>query len=521
MTMNADAQTRAPEPTDLPGTQKALALAGTLLGMLLAALDQTIVATAGPAIQRDLAIEPSLYTWITTSYLVASTVCVPIWGKLSDALGRRRILLAGIGVFLLGSMLCGVSTSATQLILARAVQGIGSASLFTSAFTVIADLFTPAERGRFQGIFGAAFGLSSVIGPMIGGFVTDTFGWHWCFFVNLPVGAIATTFILARMPPLRRPQAHPLSLDVAGALALALFAVPLMLALSLGRIDARPGEVGWPWLSWQIGALLAVAVAGLFTFAAVEGRARDPIVDLKLLRLRVVAAGLAVNFLAGLSFLGAIVFLPLFMVVVAGASATSAGMTTLPLTMGLFAANIASGQLASRLGRTKPILVVTVAGACAAFLLLAFTLDVDSTEGAVAWRMFLLGLGLGPAIPLVPLTVQNAVPPPVIGAVTSLTTFFRQMGATMGLALLGTVFAASLPALGGGLAGGEGGAPTASALAHLDPAALLAFKRSFVDAVTRVFLFAAAFQAAALGAVMLLPNQPLRGRAPAPPPPTE
>ncbi len=518
--MATDAHARAPEPTELPGTQKALALVGTLLGMLLAALDQTIVATAGPAIQRDLAIEPSLYTWITTSYLVASTVCVPIWGKLSDALGRRRILLAGIGVFLLGSVLCGLSATATQLILFRAVQGIGSASLFTSAFTVIADLFTPAERGRFQGIFGAAFGLSSVVGPMIGGFVTDTVGWHWCFFVNLPVGAVATTFIVARMPPLRRPRAQPLSLDVAGALTLALFAVPLMLGLSLGRLEARAGEIGWPWLSWPIGALLAAALVGLAAFLAVEGRARDPIVDLKLLRLRVVAAGLAVNFLAGLAFLGAIVFLPLFMVVVAGASATSAGLTTLPLTMGLFVANIASGQLASRLGRTKPILLVTLAFAAAAFVLLALTLDVDTTERAVSWRMFLLGLGLGPAIPLVPLTIQNAVPPPVIGAVTSLSTFFRQMGATMGLAVLGTVFAASLPALAGGLAGGEGGAPGGGAAAPLDGPALVAFKHAFVDAVGRVFLFAAAFQGAAFVAAMLLPDQRLRGRA-APPAPSE
>ncbi|MCC7070939.1 MAG: MFS transporter [Deltaproteobacteria bacterium] len=515
--MNVDAPARALEPTDLPAGQKALALAGTLLGMLLAALDQTIVATAGPSIQRDLDIAPSLYTWITTSYLVASTVCVPIWGKLSDAFGRRRILLAGIGVFLLGSALCGLSASATQLILFRAVQGIGSAALFTSAFTVIADLFTPAERGRFQGIFGAAFGLSSVIGPMIGGFVTDTVGWHWCFFVNLPVGAIATTFILARMPPLRRAQARPLSLDVAGALTLALFAVPLLLALSLGRLEARAGEIGWPWLSWQVGALFGAATIGLVAFLAVEGRARDPIVDLKLLRLRVVAAGLAVNFLAGLAFLGAIVFLPLFMVVVAGASATSAGMTTLPLTMGLFVANIASGQIASRIGRTKPVLLLTVAGACAAFLLMALTLDVDTTEGAVAWRMFLLGLGMGPAIPLVPLTIQNAVPPAVIGAVTSLSTFFRQMGATMGLAVLGTVFAASLQVPGGGAIGGEGAGPSAALLAHLDPASLLAFKRSFVDAVARVFWFATAFQGAALVAVLLLPNQPLRGR-PAPPP---
>lgn len=503
----------AHDPTELPNAQKALALAGTLLGMLLAALDQTIVATAGPAIQRDLAIAPSLYTWITTSYLVASTVCVPIWGKLSDALGRRRILLAGIAVFLVGSTLCGISTSATQLILSRAVQGIGSASLFTSAFTVIADLFTPAERGRFQGIFGAAFGLASVVGPLLGGFVTDTVGWHWCFFINLPLGAVATAFIVARMPPLARPRAQPLTLDVGGALALAAFAVPLLLALSLGRVQLRAGDTGWPWWSWQIAALFAGSLVGLVTFLAIEGRARDPIVDLKLLGTRVIVAGLATNFLSGLAFLGAIVFLPLFMVYVAGASATSAGMTTLPLTMGLLVANIASGQLASRFGRTKPLLLFSASFACAAFVLLALTLDVDSTQGAVSWRMFLLGAGMGPAIPLVPLTLQNAVPPPVMGAVTSLTTFFRQMGATMGLAVLGTVFAASLGMPGmplgeSSMAKGVG--------AQVDAAAQLALKAAFVHAMARVFLFAAAFQALAVIAVLFLPDQRLRGRGTTP-----
>lgn len=478
------------DPTQLPNRQKALALAGTLLGMLLAALDQTIVATAGPTIQRDLAIPPSLYTWITTAYLVASTVCVPVWGKLSDSLGRRRVLLWGIGIFLLGSALCGLSTSALQLILARCVQGIGSASLFTSAFTVIADLFVPAERGRFQGIFGSVFGLSSIVGPLLGGFLTDTVGWHWCFFVNLPLGAIAIAFIVARMPPLKRAEARPLILDLGGAFTLVLFAVPLLLGLSLGRLRVAPGDTGWPWLSWPIGGAFAVAALGLVAFLAIEGRARDPIVDLRLFRERAVAIGLTTSFLAGLSFLGAIVFMPLFMVNVAGASATSAGLTTLPLTMGLVTANVTSGQLASRTGRTKPLLVGSIALAFLALLLLATSLDVDTTMAGVSWRMFLLGLGLGPCLPLLPLTVQNAVAPAMIGAVTSLTTFFRQMGASVGLAALGTVFAASL-------------------VLPPDPA-------GFSLATSHTLYAAALLQLLALLASLALPDLKLRGRAAAP-----
>lgn len=482
-----DAGAAMTDPTLLPNRTKALALAGTLLGMLLAALDQTIVATAGPTIQRELDIAPSLYTWITTAYVVASTVCVPVWGKLSDSLGRRRVLLWGIGVFLLGSALCGISATAMQLILSRAVQGIGSASLFTSAFTVIADLFVPAERGRYQGIFGSVFGLSSILGPLLGGFLTDTVGWHWCFFVNVPLGAIAVAFIVARMPPLKRPDARPLILDVGGVAALVLFAVPLLVGLSLGRLRLDPGEVGWPWLSWPIAACFGAALTGLVAFLAVEGRARDPIVDLRLLTQRPVATTLTTAFLAGLSFLGAIVFMPLFVVNVAGASATEAGLTTLPLTLGLVVGNVTSGQVAARTGRTKPLLIGSLALAMVAFVLLALFLDEQTTSASIRGRMFLLGMGLGPCLPLLPLTVQNAVPPPVIGAVTSLTTFFRQMGATMGLAILGTVFAATMVA-----ASAEG----------------------FVQGTRAVLLGAAGLQLLAVISSLALPDLKLRGRAP-------
>src|SRR3954469_23973637 len=260
-----------PPPSSSEGlsrAQKMFTMLGTLLGLLLAALDQTIVATAGPAIQRDLKIEPALYVWITTAYLVASTVLVPIYGKLSDLFGRRRILLIAIGIFLAGSLACGVSQNATQLIAFRAVQGIGSAGLFTSAFAVVADLFPPAERGKWQGIFGAAWGVSSVIGPLLGGVLTQHLNWHWCFFVNLPIGAAAVMLILSKMPPLRRTHTVRPTLDIAGALSLAVATLPLLLALSLGHAEGTSTS-GWPWRSWQIGGLFGTSAAGIIAFIAI------------------------------------------------------------------------------------------------------------------------------------------------------------------------------------------------------------------------------------------------------------
>ena len=432
-----------PQSFELTRPQKILTLAGVLLGMLLAALDQTIVSTAGPAIQRDLGISPSLYAWLTTSYLVASTVLVPVYGKLSDAFGRRRILVIGILIFLGGSALCGLSRTTLQLILARAVQGAGSASLFTSAFAIVADIFPPAERGRYQGIFGAVFGLSSVVGPLVGGFLTDHLSWHWVFFVNLPLGAVALGFILTRMPPLRR-EGQRASVDIPGAVALALFTVPLLVALSLGHREGAVGEAGFTWGSPRILGMLALSVVGLIVFGAIERRAREPIVDLALFRIPVFAVGNLATFINGTVFLGAIVFLPLFMVNVVGLSATSSGFTLTPLSLGIVAGNILSGQLVSRWGRYKPLLIGAQVLLLGAFAVMGFTLSPTSTQGELTLKMILVGLGLGPSIPLFTLAIQNGVAPPQMGVATSSATFFRQMGSTLGVALLGTVFGGSL-----------------------------------------------------------------------------
>ena len=434
-------------PSELPvltKRQRVATMVAALLGLLLAALDQTIVATAGPTIQHDLHIDPSLYVWITTAYLVASTVLVPLWGKLSDLFGRKPILLAGMGIFLLGSVLCGVAQSTLQLILFRAVQGVGSASLFTNAFAVVADLFAPAERGKYQGIFGGVFGLSSVVGPLVGGFLTDHVSWHWVFFVNLPVGAIAIGFAATNTPMLKRPRTGPASLDVAGAVALIVGTVPLLLALSLGRAARSTQPGGWPWGSPQILGMFATAAVGLIAFVMIERRAREPILDFRLFRNKAFAIGNAAAFTAGLSFLGAITFLPLFMVNVVGLSATNSGLTTTPLTFGIVAANVISGQIVARVGRFKPVIVTALVILVGAFAVMGFTLSPESGQLEVSLKMILVGVGLGPSIPLFTLAVQNAVELRQIGVATSTATFSRSMGATIGIAIIGTVFASAL-----------------------------------------------------------------------------
>lgn len=527
-------------PTDAPFTfsrsEKVFTLLGALLGMLLAALDQTIVATAGPAIQEDLDIPASLYPWITTSYLVASTVMVPLWGKMSDQFGRRKILVSGILVFLAGSFLCGAAWGTVPLILFRAVQGLGSAALFTSAFAVVADLFPPAERGKYQGLFGGVFGLSSVVGPLVGGFITDTFGWHWVFFINLPVGVVALAVIFLRMPALRRPRTAPPKWDLAGVACLMVAVVPLLLALSLGRSHTAPGEAGFSWGSWQVLGLFAVSLVGAVLFVLVEARADEPLLDLKLFQEKTFALGNATVFVIGAVFLSAFTFLPLFMVNVVGLSATRSGLTIMPLTLGVVAGNVLSGQLASRLGRYKGLMLGALVLLCVGFAVMGFTLSPDSTQATVTAKMVLMGLGMGPTIPLYTLAIQNAVPPRQIGVATSTTTFFRQLGSTVGVALAGVVFASVLshqlqprmeqeapaemrshPAVGMPGVSGEGGeAPVASQGLRTDRAT----KEAFTQATSSVYRVAIWVTLVALVLTTLLPERPLR-RGPMPPPPME
>ncbi|MBI3790728.1 MAG: MFS transporter [Gemmatimonadetes bacterium] len=497
---------------DLPHRDKMVTMAGSLIGLFLAALDQTVVGTAGPAIQRDLRITPALYPWLTTAYLVATTVMVPVYGKLSDQIGRKAVLLTGIVLFLGGSMLCGIAWSTASLIGFRAAQGLGAAALYTSAFSVIADLYPPAERGRYQGLFSAVFGVSSVIGPLLGGFLTDRFGWHWVFFVNLPLGLVALALVWRRMPNMsRRVAGEPLHVDVAGALFLIGAIAPFLVALSFGRSTVRANEAGFAWSSAPIVGLFAFAITCAVLFVRQERRANEPIVDFSMFTNRTYAIANAGSLMLGSSFLAGPVFLPLFLVNVAGVSATRAGLGMLPLTLGIVFGAAFGGRTAARMGRYKPVLMAALVVLLAGFIVMALTLTSASTLPTVALRMALVGLGMGPTLPLFTMAIQNAVDVRHIGVATASVTFSRALGQVLGVAVMGTIFAGVLGEAAAGI-GVEGGMSAVGALAAT------AAGREVITHGVRL-LFGCGFALAVIGVVVTsrLPDAKLASRrAPAP-----
>jgi EmrB/QacA subfamily drug resistance transporter len=433
-----------PSPSAPSRRQTLLTVVGMLLAIFLAALDQTVVATAGPSILRALQLDPGLYTWITTSYLVASTVLVPLFGRLSDLHGRRRVVVWGVLLFVAGSAACGLATTPGQLIAFRALQGSGSACIFTSAFALVADLFTPRERGRYSGLFGSVFAVSSLAGPVMGGLITDTLGWRWVFWANVPLGLLALAVILRWMPPLVPRLARRPTVDWWGTLLLAVGTVPLLVGLSLGRNEVEPGEVAYLWNDPLLAALFAVAAAGLTAFVWWELRTPEPLMDLWLFRDPTVRWGAAAVFVLGGAFLAPMVFLPLFMVNVVGVTATASGLTVTPLVLGVLAGNLVSGVLVSRLGRYRELMLGSLALLVVGAAVLAFTLTASTTFREVAGKLLLLGLGLGPSIPLYTIALQDAVPEAEVGVATSLVTFARQLGQVVGVAVAGSLFAATL-----------------------------------------------------------------------------
>ena len=515
LAMPSGAAARSPG-YDLSHRDKVVTMAGSLIGLFLAALDQTVVGTAGPAIQRDLAIPTSLYPWLTTAYLVATTVMVPVYGKLSDQLGRKRVLLVGITLFLGGSMLCGFAFSTWTLIGARAAQGLGAAALYTSAFSVIADLYPPAERGRYQGLFGAVFGLSSVIGPLLGGFLTDRLSWHWVFFVNLPLGLLAIAMVWRRMPNItRRLPGEPLHVDIPGALLLIASIAPFLVALSFGRSQVRAGEAGLPWGSPTIVGLFVVAFVATVLFVRQERRAAEPIVDFSLFAIPTYAIANAGSLLLGASFLAGPVFLPLFLVNVVGVSATKAGLGMLPLTLGIVVGAATGSQVAARSGRYKTVLMIALTILVSGFLLMATTLSSESTLLTVALRMAIVGLGMGPTLPLFTMTIQNAVTFDKIGVATASVTFARALGQVMGVAVMGTGFASAL-GTAAAAAGIEGGVSAVGALA-----AMPAGREGITHGIRLLFLMG--FGLAVLGLIVSsrLPDVRLAGRGAPPPLPSD
>ena len=432
--------------------ERRLTLAALMAVLLLSSMDQTVVGVAMPRIIAELH-GLSLIAWLTTAYMLTSTVFVPIYGKLSDLYGRKNILIFGICMFLLGSWSCGaagefgdlplIGGGMNQLILFRALQGIGGAALFTMTFTIIADLFEPRERGKFMGIFASVFGVSLVLGPLAGGFFTDLgmvhilgfdfAGWRGVFYVNLPIGLLALFMIIFKMPDLGRRV--PGRVDYVGAIFFMAAVTPFLLALTWGN--------SYGWLSVRVLSAFAASVVSLGAFFAVEIGNPDALMPLGLFRNKVFAVANSAAFLVSMAFMGVISFLPLYMQVVRGISATNSGLSVLPLLVGLMGTSILSGFLASKTGRYKPFIlggyVVVMIG-----LVLLSRIGPDTTIPDLGWRMFIMGVGIGPTQSLFNLAIQNAVQPSQIAVATSTSQFFRQIGSTVGVTIFGTMLTGSL-----------------------------------------------------------------------------
>jgi len=408
-------------------------LGAVLLGLFLTALDQTIVGTALPKIVTDLHGN-DLYTWVVTIYLLTSTITVPFYGKLSDIYGRRPMLMIGITLFLVGSALSGLSQDMWQLILFRGIQGLGAGAIFPIALAVIGDLFTPAERGKYQGLFGAVFGISFLVGPALGGFLTDAVSWHWIFYVNLPLGIVSLAVIWRLLPTIKARNASH-SLDYLGAL---FFTVAIGFLL-VGLTNKQTGE----WTDGTVGGFIAIGLALSAVFVFIEARAKEAIVPLDLWRNRTYASSILATTLASFGFFGAIIFLPRWFQVVHGDSATTSGYEMFPLLFGLIASSIVSGALVARTGRYKRLIIGAIAIMAVGLVLMSqVRTDVDIR---FLWlSMFVTGLGIGPTLSVFTIVVQNAVPFSRLGVATSNLTFFRQIGGSIGLAIAGTVFATAL-----------------------------------------------------------------------------
>jgi EmrB/QacA subfamily drug resistance transporter len=420
-------------PVELPHPVRMRVLGAVMVGVFLGALDQTVVGTALPRIITDLGGN-GLYTWAFTAYLLTSTISGPLYGKLSDLFGRRPVFLFGIGVFMLGSVLAGLSQEMWQLVAARGIQGLGAGALFPIAMAIIADVFAPSERGRYQGLFGAVFGLSSLLGPAIGGLITDTIGWPFVFFINIPVGLVVLFTVRRNLPRYHLGTAKP-KIDYLGAALFTGALVPILVGLT----NKQAGD----WTELTVGGLIALGLVILGIFVVWESRAAEPIVPLGLFRNRSFTVSVASVFLASFGFFAAVVFLPRWLQVVGGASATISGYQMLPLLGGLIFSAVASGQIVARTGRYRFLLfgalVTTAAG-----LAMLTQLRADTPLPIVWAWMFVTGIGVGPTFAVFPQIVQNSVEVRHIGVASSNLSFFQSVGGTVGLAITGTVFASSL-----------------------------------------------------------------------------
>ena len=417
---------------DLPPRAVLATVIGVMIAMLMAALDQTIVGTAMPRIISELhGFEH--YSAVITAYMVAATAILPIAGKLSDVYGRKPFILGGVVWFMVASALCGFADSMLELVIFRALQGLGAGVMQTMAFTTIADLYPPAKRGRVIGFAASVFGLSSVIGPLIGGFLTDGPGWRYAFYVNLPVGFVALAILHFCFPHIRAPKAANFRIDYAGSLSLVASIVPLLLALSWGGRD----------YSWTSPLILSMALAGVLfaaLFVSVELRAPHPIVDLALFRNSIVSIALSTAFLTSAAMFGATLFIPLFAQSVLGGSATESGQILMPLTLSLLLTAIIAGQGITRTGHYRPFAIAGAAVSTVGVLLLT-RMDPSTSYLVLVRNVAIVGVGLGAAMPVFNLAVQNAVEARVVGVATSMVQFVRSIGGALGIAVFGSVLA--------------------------------------------------------------------------------
>ncbi len=491
-----------------------VAIGALLLGMLIAALDQTIVSTALPTIVSDLGGMEHL-SWVVTAYMLASTAATPLWGKLGDQYGRKKLFQVAIVIFLVGSALCGIAQNMGQLIGFRALQGLGGGGLMVLSMAIVGDLVSPRERGKYQGLFGAVFGATSVLGPLLGGFFTEQLSWRWVFYINLPIGVIALLVIAAVLHIPAHGTRH--TIDYLGTFLIASVATCLVLVASLGGTT-------WPWASAQIIGLAVLGVVLLVAFVAVERRAVEPVLPLKLFRIRTFTLVAVISFIVGFAMFGAMTYLPTFLQVVQGISPTMSGVHMLPMVLGLLLTSTASGQIVSRTGRWKvfPILgtAITAIG-----LLFLHRLDETSSTWEMSAYFFVFGAGLGLVMQVLVLVVQNAVDYADLGVATSGATFFRSIGASFGVAIFGTIFTNRLTGkLSDALAGqplptGIGPSTISAdphAIAQLPPAARPPVLHAYSSSITDVFLYAAPVVLLAFVTAWFLKEDKLRGAVTAP-----
>jgi EmrB/QacA subfamily drug resistance transporter len=408
-------------------------LGAVLLALFLGVLDQTITGPALPTIVTELGGN-EYYNWVVTIYLLTSTITVPFYGKLSDLYGRKPLLMIGVTIFLIGSALSGLSQNMAQLLLFRGIQGVGAGALFPIALAVIGDLFSPQERGKYQGLFGAVFGISFIIGPFLGGFLTESISWHWIFYVNIPIGIVSLIVLARLLPTVKRPNATR-NLDFLGAGVFAVAVTALLIALT--------NKQSADWVAPEVGGLLLVAFALGVLFVFVETRAKEPIIPMGMFRNRTYAASILSTFLISFGFFGAIIFLPRWFQFVNGSSPTESGYQILPLMIGLIVSSIVSGIIVSRTGRYKA-LILGALGLMTVGIVLLTQLRADTDIPTLWLWMFVAGVGIGPTLSVFTIVVQNAVPFSQLGVATSNLTFFRQIGGSVGLAVTGTIFGSRL-----------------------------------------------------------------------------